>query len=61
MATVALSIAAAGVLLPFASGARVRAEGMNRTLGAKLASELMEEIVSTPFDRIMAKPMPPSR
>ena len=39
MATVVLSIAAAGVLLPFTSGARVRAEGMRRTLGAKLASD----------------------
>ncbi|KPL21708.1 MAG: hypothetical protein AMJ75_09455 [Phycisphaerae bacterium SM1_79] len=49
MATVVLAIAAAGVLLPFASGARVRAEGMHRTLGAKLASDLMEEIITKPF------------
>jgi len=54
MATVVLGIAAAGVLLPFTSGAAVRAEGMRRTLGAKLASDLMEEIVNTPFEQIAA-------
>ena len=53
MATVVLSIAAAGVLLPFASGARVRAEGVRRTLAAKLASDLMEQIVNTPYNRII--------
>lgn len=53
MATVVLGIAAAGVLLPFVSGASVRAEGMRRTLGAKLASDLMEEIIKTPFDQIV--------
>ena len=54
MATVVLGIAAAGVLLPFTSGAAVRAEGMRRTLGAKLASDLMQEIVNTPFNQIIA-------
>ncbi len=54
MATVVLGIAAAGVLLPFTSGAAVRAEGMRITLGAKLASNLMEEIVNTSFEQIVA-------
>ena len=54
MATVVLGIAAAGVLLPFTSGAAVRVEGMRRTLGAKLAADLMEEIISAPFDQIVA-------
>ncbi len=54
IATVVLGIAAAGVLLPFTSGAAVRAEGAHRTLAAKLASDLMEEIVKTPFDQIIA-------
>ena len=54
MATVVLGIAAAGVLLPFTSGAAVRAEGMRRTLGAKLAGDLMEEIVNKPFEQIVA-------
>ncbi len=49
VATVVLGIAAAGVLLPFTSGAAVRAEGMRRTLGAKLAGDLMEEIILKPF------------
>ncbi len=54
MATVVLGIAAAGVLLPFTSGATMQAEGMRRTLGAKLASDLLQEIVNTPFDQIVA-------
>ena len=54
MAVVVLSIAAAGVLIPFSGGARVRAEGIRRTLGVKLASDLMEQIVNTPFDQVIA-------
>lgn len=53
MATVVLGIAAAGLLLPFTSGATVRAEGMRRTLAAKLASDLIERIINTPFDEIV--------
>ncbi len=52
MATVVLGIAAAGVLLPFAGGAKVRAQGMRMTLAAKLATDLMERIVNTPFEQI---------
>ena len=54
IATVVLGIAATGVLLPFTSGTAVRAEGMRRTLSAKLASDLMQEIVNTPFNQIIA-------
>ena len=54
IATVVLGIAAAGVLLPFTSGARVRAEGIRRTLAARLASDLIEVIIDTPFDQIVA-------
>jgi len=53
IATVVLGIAAAGVLLPFTSGARVQVEGIRRTLGAKLAADLMEEIINTSFDQII--------
>jgi hypothetical protein len=53
MATVVLGIAAAGVLLPFTSGAKVRVEGMRMTLAAKLASDLIEQIVNTPFGQII--------
>ena len=54
IATVVLGIAAAGVLLPFTSGAAVQVEGMRITLGAKLASDLMEKIVNTSFEQIVA-------
>jgi prepilin-type N-terminal cleavage/methylation domain-containing protein len=52
IATVVLGIAAAGVLLPFTSGAAVRADGMHRTLAAKLASDLIEQVINTPFSEI---------
>jgi len=54
IATVVLGIAAAGILLPFTSGMSVRAEGMRRTLAAKLAGDLMEEIIKTPFGDIIS-------
>lgn len=54
MATVILGIAAAGVLLPFTTGEAMRAEGRRRTLGVKLASDLVEEIINVPFDQIVA-------
>lgn len=54
LAVVVLGIAAAGVLLPFTSGASVRAEGAYRTLGARLASDLIEDVVKEPFDDIVA-------
>lgn len=50
---VVLGIAAAGLLLPFTSGAAVQAEGTRRTLAAKLASDLMEQIIAQPFDQIV--------
>ena len=54
LAMVILGMAAAGVLLPFARGASVQAEGLHRTLGATLVGGLMERIVSTPFDEIVS-------
>lgn len=53
MAVVVLAIAAAGVLLPFTSGAVLRAEGRRMTLAAKLAADLMEEIVASPYEDIV--------
>ena len=53
MAVLVLGIAAVSLLLPFISGAAARAEGINRTLAARLAGDLMEEIVNTPFDQIV--------
>jgi len=54
IATVVLGIAAAGMLLPFTSGAAVRAEGARRTLAAKLAGDLMEQFINTPFEELVA-------
>ncbi len=54
LAVTVLGFAAAGVLLPFVSGAAVRAEGIRRTLGAGLAGNLMEQIIKTPFSDIVA-------
>lgn len=53
LATVVLGVAAAGILLPFSSGATIQAEGMRRTLGVKLASDLMQEIVNTSYSQIV--------
>jgi prepilin-type N-terminal cleavage/methylation domain-containing protein len=55
IAMVILGMAAAGVLLPFSSGASVQAEGIRSTLAATLASDLIEQIVDTPFDQITGK------
>jgi len=49
---VVLGMAAAGVLLPFADGASVQAEGMHRSLAASLANDLLERIITTPFDQV---------
>ncbi len=54
LAMVLLGVAAAGVLVPFSGGASVQAEGLHRTLGALLANDLIERIVATPFDEIVA-------
>lgn len=54
IAALVLGAAVSGVIIPFSSGAAVRAEGMHRTLGAKLASDLMEQIISTPFDDVIS-------
>jgi len=48
-----LSVAAAGVLLPFTAGQAARVEGARRTLAAKLASDLIEQITLTPFEQIV--------
>lgn len=54
MALVLLGIASAGVLLPFAGGMAVQSEGAHRTLAAALANNLLEQIVSTPYEEIVA-------
>ena len=54
MALTILSIAATGVLIPFSNAARVHAEGMRRTVSAKLAADLTEEICVTNYDSIIS-------
>ena len=55
MALVILTIAAAGILLPFASSAAVQAQGNNLTIAAKLASDRIEKVVSTNFGDIISR------
>ena len=43
IAMVVLSVAAAGVILPYSTGAAMNTEGARRTLGAKLAADFLEE------------------
>ena len=52
MAMIILSVAAAGMIVPFSAGAAVQAEGWQRTLAAKLCSDLLEQIIATDFDSI---------
>jgi type II secretory pathway pseudopilin PulG len=49
LAMVILAMAAAGVLLPFADGASVQAEGLHESLAAGLADDLLERVITTPF------------
>jgi len=53
LATVVLVTATAGILLPFTSGASVRAEGARRTLAAGLCADLVEKIANTDFEQIV--------
>jgi type II secretory pathway pseudopilin PulG len=53
IAVVILGFACSAVVLPFVSGASVRAEGARKTLSANLAADLTEQIVNTPFDQIL--------
>ena len=53
LALVILGIAAAGVIIPFSSGAAIQADGYNRTLAANLAIDLMERILKNPFEDVV--------
>ncbi|MHC4293267.1 MAG: type IV pilus modification PilV family protein [Planctomycetota bacterium] len=53
LAMVILGIASAIVVLPFSTGAAIQAEGLHRTIGANLASELMEKVTNTSFEQII--------
>ncbi|MHC4271252.1 MAG: type IV pilus modification PilV family protein [Planctomycetota bacterium] len=53
LAMVILGIASVIVILPFSTGAAIQAEGLHRTIGANLASELMEKVTNTSFGDIV--------
>jgi prepilin-type N-terminal cleavage/methylation domain-containing protein len=54
IALVVFTIALAGLILPFASSAAVQQQGYNQTLAAKLASDLMEQIIAADFSSIVS-------
>ncbi len=49
IAMVILAVATSAVILPFSAGAALHTEGAKRTLAAKLAGDLLEEIQNTEF------------
>ena len=51
---VILSIVTAGLIIPFASSAAVQQQGCNQTIAAKLASDLVEQIINTNFSQIVS-------
>jgi prepilin-type N-terminal cleavage/methylation domain-containing protein len=53
IALVILGIAAAGLILPFASSAAVQEQGCSRTIAAKLACDLTEQIIAADFNQIV--------
>ncbi len=54
LATVILAIAALGVILPLSNGAASQAEGANRAIAGKLASDLVEKISTTTYANIVS-------
>jgi prepilin-type N-terminal cleavage/methylation domain-containing protein len=53
IALVILGIAAAGLILPFASSAAVQEQGCSQTIAAKLACDLVEQIIAADFNQIV--------
>jgi hypothetical protein len=47
-----LSVAAAGLLVPYTTGVKVRAEGIARTMAMTLASDLMEKVIKMTYNQI---------
>ncbi len=54
MAMVILGIAASSMILPYITGASVRAEGMRGTLATKLVNGLMEKIINTSYSQVVS-------
>lgn len=53
LAVLILGIAAAAVTAPFTSGLQVREEASKRSLGVKLAAELMEQQLNLSYDQLV--------
>lgn len=53
LAVAILGIATAGVLVPYTTGAALRAQGHRRTTASRLAGDLMEQILDTPFENVV--------
>ena len=53
IALVILTIAATGLIIPFASSAAVQQQGCNEAIAAKLSSDLVEQIINTSFNQIV--------
>ena len=52
MSMVIFSIAAIGIVQPFSAGAAVQIEGWHRSLAAKIAGDLLEQIINTDYEQI---------
>lgn len=50
-----LTMVAAGLIIPFASSTAVSQQGCNQTLAAKLAADLIEQIINTDFSQIVSR------
>ena len=48
-----LAVATAGVILPFAGGSAIRSDIAKRTVAARLAADLLEEITNSDFEDII--------
>lgn len=53
IALVILTIAVAGLILPFASSAAVQQQGSSQTIAAKLACDLVEQIIAADFNQVV--------
>ncbi len=49
-----LAVATAGVILPFAGGSAIHSDTAKRTIAARLAADLLEEITNSDFGNIIA-------
>ena len=53
IAMTVLAVATAGVILPFAGGSAIHSDSAKRTIAARLAGDLLEEITNSDFNNII--------